>query len=155
VAISVAGIVEPRLRAVEIAKADRKPTQYLDAYDLYLRALGQFHKHSLEGTLEAINLLKRALAVDPTYAPAAALVGECYVTLQVWDRVSDAQAAESVRFAKQAVEGGKNDPDTLWMAAITLSSFAGDYASARHLIERALALNPNSAHAWNAKGWVT
>ncbi len=30
----------------------------------------------------------------------------------------------------------------------------GEHATAARLIERALALNPNSAAAWNAKGWV-
>jgi adenylate cyclase len=40
------------------------------------------------------------------------------------------------------------------MAAITLSNFAGEHAASAHLIERALTINPNSAHAWNARGYV-
>jgi len=39
VTVSVAGIIEPKLRHVEIERARRKPTDSLDAYDLYLRAL--------------------------------------------------------------------------------------------------------------------
>ncbi len=155
-AVGVVGAIEPRLRVSEIERANRKPPQSLDAYDLYLRALGQFHMHSREGALNAVDLLKRALAIDPTYAPAAALIGECCVTRRAhgWGPVSDANVEESVRLARQAIQWGKDDPDTLWMAAITLCDFAGEYATAARVIERALTLNPNSAHAWNAKGWV-
>ena len=38
VASSVVGAIEPKLRQSEIARASRKPTESLDAYDLYLRA---------------------------------------------------------------------------------------------------------------------
>ena len=44
VAISVVGTIEPRLRRTEMERARRKPTESLDAYDVYLRALAQFHK---------------------------------------------------------------------------------------------------------------
>jgi TolB-like protein/class 3 adenylate cyclase len=46
VASSVVGAIEPRLRLSEIDRATRKPTESLDAYDLYLRALAEFHKYS-------------------------------------------------------------------------------------------------------------
>jgi TolB-like protein/class 3 adenylate cyclase len=153
VASGVAGVIEPRLRRSEIERANRKPTQSLDAYDLYLRAIGQFHQHTPDGARAAIDLLRRALALDPTYAPAAALIGECRVTLGRGS-ISQAEAEESVRLARQAIQSGKNDPEALWMAAISLSVFADEHTLAAGIIERSLALNPNSAHAWNAKGWV-
>jgi TolB-like protein len=156
VAGSVVGAIEPSLRLSEIERANRKPTERLDAYDLYLRALAQFHKYTQEGMREAIALLKRALAIDPSYAPAAAMIGECRVVqrLQGWGSVSDAEIAESVRLARQAIEFGKDDPDALWMASFSLSLFAGEHATAASVVDRALALNPNSAHAWMASGWM-
>jgi len=39
VASSVAGVIEPALRAAEIQRSSHRPTQDLTAYDLYLRAL--------------------------------------------------------------------------------------------------------------------
>jgi hypothetical protein len=39
VASSVVGAIEPKLRQSEIERASRKPTESLDAWDLYLRAL--------------------------------------------------------------------------------------------------------------------
>jgi TolB-like protein/tetratricopeptide (TPR) repeat protein len=157
VAIGVVGVVEPRLRLAEIERANRKPTQSLDAYDLYLRAIGRFHAHSREGALEAVDLLKRALAIDPTYAPAAALIGACHLArmAQGWGPpISEAEIEEIVRLARQAIQCGKDDPDTLWMAALSLSHLAGEDATAAHLLDFALTLSPNSAHAWYAKGFV-
>ena len=74
VASRVAGAIEPKLRSAEIERARRKPTESLDAYDLYLRALAEFRKWTPEGWSEAIGLLGRALAIDPRYASAAGLL---------------------------------------------------------------------------------
>ena len=42
----VVGAIEPKLRQSEIDRATQKPTESLDAYDLYLCALAQFHKYT-------------------------------------------------------------------------------------------------------------
>jgi adenylate cyclase len=154
-ASSVVGAIEPRLRLSEIERATRKPTESLDAYDLYLRALAQLQKFTDECMREAIALLERALAIDPSYAPAAELIGRCryFQSVQDWGSLSDAEIAESVRLARQAIEVGKDDAETLSMAALTLSIFAGDHATATNAARRALVLNPNSVHAWLMSGW--
>jgi TolB-like protein/DNA-binding winged helix-turn-helix (wHTH) protein/Tfp pilus assembly protein PilF len=156
VAAAVAGVIEPRLRLDEIARANRKPTHSLDAYDLYLRALGHFHKFTGDEVAAAITLLQEALAIDPDYAPAAALTGECYVTRQSHGgaRISEAEREHGVILARRAVRLGKDDPEALWMAAITLSILAAEHALAADIVERSLELNPNSAHAWNACGFI-
>ena len=77
VASSVAGAIEPKLRRAEIERASRKPSGSLDAYDLYLRALAQYYKLTADGTNAAVALAERALAIDPAYAPAAALLASC------------------------------------------------------------------------------
>ena len=154
-ASSVVGAIEPRLRLCEMERATRKPTERLDAYDLYLRALAQTQKFTEEGMREAVALLERALAIDPSYAPAAALIGRCryFQFCQDWGSLSGAKITESVESARQAMEVGKDDPETLSMAALTLSIFAGDHATATKAAQRALALNPNSVHAWLMSGW--
>jgi TolB-like protein/class 3 adenylate cyclase len=156
VASSVAGAIEPRLRQSEIERVSRKPTNSLDAYDLYLRAVALRDQHTDESVHDAIALLKRALAIDPTYAPAAALIGWSLVHRASHGRIpiSQSEAAEAVTLARQALETGKDDPDALWMAAFTLFFLVGEHAIAATAIDRALTLNPNSAHAWMARGYV-
>jgi len=155
-ASSVAGAIEPRLRLAEIERATRKPTDSLDAYDLYLRAVAQTHKYTEEGMGEAVALAKNALAIDPYYAPAGALIGWCRFLqrAQGWGPVSDAEVAEAVLLARQAIEAGRDDPDALWMAGQTIALLVGDHSTALGAIDRALALNPNSALAWSIRGFV-
>jgi TolB-like protein/tetratricopeptide (TPR) repeat protein len=156
VASSVVGAIEPRLRASEIERASRKPTERLDAYDLYLRALAQVHKYTEEGMHEAVTLAKRALAIDPSYAPAAAMVGWCRILqrIQGWGAVSEAKVAEAVLLARQAIEAGRDDPEVLSVAGYTIAILAGEPSTALAGVDRALALNPNSAVAWSARGWI-
>jgi hypothetical protein len=47
--------------------------------DLYLRAVAQFRKWTPDSWREAIDLLRRALTLDPSYAPAAGLFAWCRV----------------------------------------------------------------------------
>jgi adenylate cyclase len=156
VASSVAGAVEPKLRQSEIERAVRKPTESLDAHDLYLRALALRYQYTEESMREAIAFLERARAIDPSYAPAAALIGNCRLNQRSHGlgKVSDAEVGEAVRLARQAIDEGKHDPDALWMAAHTLLFFTSELTTAANVVDRALALNPNSAHAWMVRGIV-
>ncbi len=156
VASNVVGAIEPKLRQSEIERATRKPTDSLDAYDLYLRAIAQFHKYTEEGMREAVALAKNALAIDPSYAPAAAMIGLCRVRqrMQGLGAVSEAEIAQAVLLARQAIEAGRDEPDALSMAGSTISFLAGEHSTAVSAIDRALALNPNSALAWSVRGWV-
>jgi tetratricopeptide (TPR) repeat protein len=72
-----------------------------------------------------------------------------------WVRLADAVPAEAERLARDAIEGGTNDPDALWMAGSCLLAFAGEHDIAANAIDRALTLNPYCAHAWMAKGFVS
>jgi adenylate cyclase len=156
VASSVAGAIEPKLRQSEIDRAARKPAANLTAYDLYLRALAQSYRFTEEGLSEAVVLARRALAIDPSYSPAAALVGWCRAVqrIQGWGALSAADAAEACRLARQALEAERDDADTIWQAAWTLFRLAGEAAMAAAAIDRALALNPNAAHAWLMRGHI-
>ena len=105
----------------------------------------------------AVPLLQRALAIDASYAPAAAMIGFCRHFQRdhgLGGPVSEADVAESVRLARHAIAIGKDDPDALSMAALVLMVFAGEHAIAMSAIDRALILNPNSARAWHARGFV-
>jgi adenylate cyclase len=115
VASSVVGAIEPRLRLSEIGRAVRKQADSVDAYDLFLRALGNFHKYTEETISLTIALLKRALVIEPFHAPSAAMIGYCRLLQrrQGWGQVSDAQLAEGLNLARLAIEAGKDDPDAL------------------------------------------
>jgi adenylate cyclase len=154
VASNVAGAIEPKLRQSEIDRASRKPTANLTAYDLYLRALAQSYRYTDEGLAETVALARKALAIDPSYAPAAAMVGRCRVLQRVqgWGALSDEDIGEACRLARQALEAERDDAETIWQAAWTLFFLAGEGAIAAGALDRALTRNPNAAHAWTARG---
>src|SRR6516165_4056604 len=156
VAASVAGAIEPKLRQSEIARASRKPTASLTAYDLYLRALAQSYRFTEEGHAEAVALAQQALTIDPSYAPAAALVGRCrgLQRIQGWGALSVEDIAEACRLARQALEAERDDAETISQAAWTLFRLTGEGALAAAALDRALALNPNAAHAWLIRGHI-
>src|SRR5262249_41412009 len=54
VTASVVGAIAPRLEQAEIERARRKPTESLDAYDLFPRGLAKFLKANREGYEEAL-----------------------------------------------------------------------------------------------------
>ena len=115
VASSVAGAIEPKLRQSEIERASRKPTANLTAYDLYLRALASSYRYTEAGFAEAVVLAQQALAIDPSYAPAAALVGWCrgLQRVQGWRALSADDVAEAYRLARQALEAERDDAETI------------------------------------------
>jgi TolB-like protein/class 3 adenylate cyclase/Flp pilus assembly protein TadD len=154
VASNVAGAIEPKLRQSEIERASRKPTANLTAYDLYLRALAQSYRYTEEGVAEAVVLARQALAIDPSYAPAAALVGRCRARqrMQGWGALSANDIGDACRLARQALEAERDDAETISQAAYTLFFLAGEAAMAAAALDRALALNPNAAHAWAYRG---
>ena len=73
VTASVVAAIQPNLLKAEIQRAQRKPTENLQAYDLMLRALPHFYA-SRESLAEAERLLRRAIEIDPGYAPALAIL---------------------------------------------------------------------------------
>ena len=155
VASSVVGAIEPKLRLAEIERARRKPTDSLDAYDLYLRALAEFRKSRRDYCDAAIDLLRQALSIDPSYAPAAGLIAHVRRHQHVMGvQLSDEDIADALRVARHAIEVGRDDPDALWMGGHALALLAGDHGTAASAIERAITLNPNCALAWWASGAI-
>src|SRR5262249_24797614 len=70
---TVVGAIEPALRYAEIQQARRTPTFSLDAYDWFLRALSSFNLPYASRYRDALELCRKAIAIDPDYAAACAL----------------------------------------------------------------------------------
>jgi len=52
-----------------------------------------------------------------------------------------------------ALQKSSNDAEVLWRAAFALSAAGDDLYQCLAMLEQALELNPNSAHAWQWYGW--
>jgi adenylate cyclase len=152
---SIVGALVPNLQRAEIERAHNKPPGSLDAYDLYLRALAAFYTWTREGNDQALQLLEQVMALDPTYAAAAILAENCWVTRfgHGWSAVPEA-IDQSIRFARLAVQLDPDNADALAILARRTSAINQDYEEALSLAERAVAINPNSAYAWRNSGFA-
>jgi TolB-like protein/tetratricopeptide (TPR) repeat protein len=150
VTMAVAGAIEPSITHAEISRANRKPTENLVAYDWLLRALGEQHLFSRDSFERAIGMARHAIELDPRYAQAYAYLAHWIMVQKVNGRMEDeaVETAEGVRFAHLAVQLAPNDSLVLTFAAVALGNLNRDLANALPWLDRAIALNPNSAHAF-------
>jgi tetratricopeptide (TPR) repeat protein len=155
IAEGVVGSIEPKLQHAEIERLKRTPEDRLCTCDHVLRAQQLEYEFTDESYAAAILCLDRALAIDPTCAPAMALKAYCYAERRVqgWAHDSDAEAAEGHRLAARCAELARDDPNVLWMAAYAIRVLGRDPLRARELHRLSLQLNPYSAKALTASAW--
>ncbi len=156
VASSVAGVIEPSLEAAEIFRSANHATTSLGARDLYLRALPHVFSWETERIKLALDLLERAIELDPRYGPALGLAGFCHNQLDINGLVDDREInrRKGVSLARRAVQAANDDPAALGAGAFVLSYFGGDINTTCGLMDRALMLNPSFARGWAMSGWM-
>jgi adenylate cyclase len=156
VTASAVGAIEPKLEQAEMERAQRKPTESLDAYDHYLRGLAGVHQWTREGNIEALAHFKRATELDPNFASAYGMAARCYSQRIgfAWVIDRNQEVADAERLARRAGELGKEDAIALCTAGNALVIFVGDINDGAALIDRALKLNPNLAFAWMSSGFA-
>ncbi|GLR88605.1 adenylate/guanylate cyclase domain-containing protein [Bradyrhizobium iriomotense] len=150
---SVVSAIAPRLLQAEIELATRRRPDNLSAYDIYLRAAARLYSYTREGSTEALQLLYRALEIDPRYGVAASLAASCHLhnISHGWAVDPKSTIEEATRLSRLALNVDENDPEALAIAG-RVTAFSGDIDAAIELVDRAVALNPNSANAWNRRG---
>jgi adenylate cyclase len=151
----VAGAIQPSIRLAEIERARRKRPQDLGAYDYTMRAMPQVWVLEKEASEQALALLNQALAIDPDYPLALSLASWCYAQRSVYNWTDDIDSARdsALRHAEKAAELGGEDP--LILAVLGAAhSVLRNQGTARVMLERAVAIDPNSAWAWSRLGWV-
>jgi TolB-like protein/tetratricopeptide (TPR) repeat protein len=153
---SVVGAIAPQLEQAEIERAKRKPTESLDAYDYYLRAMASYYLRTRETIGDALPLFYRAIELDPNFASAYGMAAWCYGWRKIngWMTDRAKEIAETGRLARRAAELGQDDAVALSRGAHALAFVVGDLDTAATFVDRAIVLNPNLAGAWYASGWV-
>jgi TolB-like protein len=156
VTAAVVGAITPKLEKAEIARAKHKPTESLDAYDHYLRAMAAVYQWTRESHREALRLFNTASELDPDFAAAYGMAARCYDwrAANGWTTDEAGEVSEAVRLARCAVDVGKDDAVALCMAGHAIARMAGELETGADLIDQALVLNPNLAAGWLSKGWV-
>jgi class 3 adenylate cyclase/TolB-like protein len=150
IAASIIGTLEPRVLAVESARASERPTDSLDAYDCVLKAMSILYRFTDESYRETEALLDRAIQLDPSYARAHAYLAWRlnFVFGEGRSKDPDVDRAKALASSMRALELDPDDPFVLAVAG-HLRAFVGrDVDGAMELLDRALTVDENSAFAW-------
>ena len=155
----VVGLIEPEIRKAEFERSRRKRPENLDAYDLYLQALPLLHMlgvQRLEHYDAAIDLLDRAIALDPNFAPALSLAAwahEKRLTRSGTPPPGVDDAAAAIALAERAC-ADDGDAFVLMVAGVVLITVKGEPDPGYALINRAYAINPNSQAIGKVVGYA-
>jgi TolB-like protein len=152
----VVGAIAPKMEQAEMDRAKRKPTGNLDAYDYYLRGLASTYLGTKNAIAEALSLFNKAVERDPDFGAAHGMAAWCHLWRHVngWTSDRSQEEAETQYLVRRAAVIGKDDAVALCFGGLALAFVTGDCEGGIALIDRALAINPNLAAAWNASGWV-
>lgn len=148
--------IAPNVRAAEIRRARAKRTDSLTAYDLYLRALFDYHALKLENVKNAELLLRKAVEVDPEYTEALGTLTDCLVMryMNGWQESLKHWGVEACKFADRALAAGPDNSTCVAGAAFAYAGIARRHKEAIELAERAIELHPNSVFVRNRAGTV-
>jgi TolB-like protein/Tfp pilus assembly protein PilF len=151
----VVAAVEPHLYAEEGFRAASKQPDSINAWGLVVRALSMLNKVERKQNQEAQTLLQRAIAMEPTYARAHALLGwavwwaaHCYWYTDMREGYRQAAA-----HAQQALSYDPSDPWARMVTGLSLST-AGQHERALVELQTALNLNPSFALGRMVFGWA-
>jgi adenylate cyclase len=154
VAQRVAGVVDPAIEDLRIETMSAPLTDSTGSYDLYLRALPPFWKFDKDGILEAIDLLDRAIAIDPNFAMALSQSAVCrrMAIDNGWAEDPQALRRQGLDRVERALRVGSADARVLAQAATALPGLEGSLDRALVLIDRAIEMNPGSSFVWLISG---
>jgi len=152
----VVSAIAPKLQSAEIKRAKHKPTENLDAYDYYLRGLARARRWTMEANGEALQLFRKAIALDTDLASAYGMAAWCFVQRKArgWMIEPVQESAEATRLARKAVHIGGDDAVALGMGGYALAFVTHEFDDAVAFVDCGLAVNPNSAQAWYLSAWV-
>ena len=140
---AIVAAIEPQLYAAENFRAQRKPPDSMDAWDLVMRALSHYWRVTRQDNVVAQALLEKAVAIDPNYGQALGLLAasHTFCAHMGWEDMATAvPVAEAA--ARKAIQIDREDP---WAhhALAHVHLFARRFDDSLAEFELTLRLNPN------------
>ena len=140
---AIVAAIEPQLYAAENFRAQRKPPDSMDAWDLVMRALSHYWRVTRQDNVVAQALLEKAIAIDPNYGQALGVLAASH-TFSAHMGWADMATAVPIaeRAALAAIRADSEDPWAHY-ALGCVHLFARRFDDSLAEFELALRLNPN------------
>jgi adenylate cyclase len=152
---SVVRVVLPRIRSAEIERAQRSHPRSLDAHGLAMRSLPFVFASRPEATHRALEILHRAMEIDPDYGLTTALAawGHSQLVMYNGTLAPIEERSQAFRLVRRAAI--LDDDDSLVLTArCAVHTMAREFDIAEALVTRSLALDPSSGWSWGRSGWL-
>jgi TolB-like protein/class 3 adenylate cyclase len=152
---SVVAIVEPHIKSAEIARSRRERPESIEAYDLYLQAMGHLHSSMPERNAVGLELINGAIALEPSNAIYLAFGVLLLMQRHVFGWTLPSAAADRAlcsNYIERALSNGQGDATVLGTCGNTLLQYLRDYDRGLELTLRAVAVNPNNLDMINVAG---
>ena len=144
--------------ALNLTKGDQQQltherTSNPEAYDCYLRGREQWWLQTKATNLHARELLQRAIELDPTFAPAYAILAVAHVLdyLNRWSASPSQSLEQANEAASRAVALDERDASAHWALGI-VNVYLRRHDTAISEAERSIALAPNLAEGHESLG---
>jgi TolB-like protein/Tfp pilus assembly protein PilF len=144
---AIVAAIEPQLYVAENFRAQRKPPESMDAWDLVMRALSHYWRVTRQDNIVAQALLDKAVEIDPGYGQAlgALATSHMFCVHMGWSDI-----ATVVPIAKRAALAAiRIDGEDSWPHHALASAylFTRRFEDSLAEFELALRLNPNFSQA--------
>lgn len=144
---AIVAAIEPQLYAAESSRAQRKPPESMDAWDLVMRAMSYYWRATRQDNVVAQALLEKATAIDPNYGRAPGLLAttHAFAAHMGWSPMGDVVPIAK-RAAAAAIAADNEDP---WahFALGCVHMLTRLHSESLAEFELALHLNPNFSWA--------
>ncbi|MGB2867420.1 MAG: tetratricopeptide repeat protein, partial [Bacteroidota bacterium] len=155
VAENVARELKVQLASGEQQQLEKRNTENLDAYTLYLQGRFHWNQRSPSDLLESIAYFEKAIAVDPRYSVAYAGLADTYTLLGNFYLMPQQEAYPK---AKQAASKALSLDPTLSQAhaalGFALLHYDWDWQGSEQSLQKAVAANPSNAVAQSWYGYA-
>lgn len=155
ITMSIVDALKVQLLARENQAVQKRYTDNIEAYNLYLKGRYYWNKMTIESFRKAINHFQRAIAKDSTYALAYTGLADSFTGLGDAG-LSAIPPKEAFSNAKVAVQKALEIDETLAEAHASLGHLKMhdfDWAGAELEFKRAIKLNPNYATTYHMCGF--
>jgi adenylate cyclase len=151
---NVVASIEPHLYAEEGTRAANQPPESIDAWGLVVRAISLINRVGQRQNEEAQALLRHAIAIEPSYAKAHAILGWAvwWATQAYWCPDTREGHRQAERHAENALSFDPAEPWGRMILGLCLST-ARHHEQALVELGVALDINPNFALGRTALGW--
>lgn len=148
---TVTATIAPQLLVAENERVKRKPPESMEAWELVMRFQPLFWRMNADDLAEAHKLLQQAIARDPDYALAHALLGFSHIwsAWMGWAENARDEIPKAEPAVRRALELDDQEP---WahLAMCAVHGYARRHEETIREVNRAIELNPNFsfAYAW-------